>query len=197
MPSPLGHLLAGLAVGWSLDSTPRRARTPARAERPALGWPGLTPLALGCAAAAALPDADLLLPIAHRTVTHSLTATFVLLIIVAGVTRWVTGRARWRIAAAIAAAHATHILMDWLGADPFPPAGLQMFWPFDSRFVIAPVELFPGVERNFSKPEVITSNVYAAVIELALMGPVAWMAWRLRDRRSRSDASGVHVEAAP
>lgn len=179
MPSPIGHVLAGLAVGWV--SEPARAGTAAAARRP--GWPWVTRLALGCAALAALPDADLLIPAAHRTATHSLTATFMILIVSVGVTRQVTGRADWRVAAALAFAQVTHVALDWLGADPFPPAGIQAFWPLDDRFFIAPVTLFPGVERNFSKPEVISANLYAALVECLVMGPVAWVAWAARTRR--------------
>lgn len=172
-------MLAGLAVGWLTEPAP--AHTHPRS--PAFRQPALTAFALGCAAVAALPDADLLIPAAHRTATHSVTATLLVLIVAALVTRQVTGKTNWRMACALAMAQATHVAMDWLGADPFPPAGVQAFWPFDARFFISPLEVFPGVERNLSKPEVITANIYAACFELAVMGPVAWGAWKARRAR--------------
>lgn len=180
MPSPIGHVLAGLAVGWSSEP-PHGGSPPGRVS----ARPAVTPLALACAALAALPDADLLIPAAHRTATHSVTGALVVLIVAAAVTRQVTGRSHWRVALVLALAQLTHVALDWLGADPFPPAGIQAFWPFDDRFYISPITVFPGVERNFSKPEVISANLYAAVVELLLMGPVAWAAWTARCRRAR------------
>ena len=56
MPSPIGHALAGVAVAWAID--PRTDRR----------------LALTAAGLGALPDIDLLLPMPHRTITHSLGA---------------------------------------------------------------------------------------------------------------------------
>src|SRR5262245_48602249 len=73
MPSPIGHALAGLAV--ALVS----GRPPAARFREAL----TNPFTLACIGLAVLPDADLLIPGFHRTATHSVTATL-LVIIVAG-----------------------------------------------------------------------------------------------------------------
>src|SRR3954447_20371154 len=64
MPSPIGHALAGLAVAWGSDLLPRG--TGGRPEGPSPDYV--------CVMLAVLPDADLLLPVAHRTVTHSIGA---------------------------------------------------------------------------------------------------------------------------
>ena len=55
------------------------------------------------------------------------------MIIAAVVTGWVTGRVRWRWVVLVGAAHASHFLLDWLGAGPLPPAGLQLLWPFSQH----------------------------------------------------------------
>src|SRR5262245_36845496 len=73
MPSPLGHMLAGLAVAWGADLVPgRRAwRTaPPRGPWYERAGDGLT---VACALLAAAPDLDLLLA-THRSFTHSVTA---------------------------------------------------------------------------------------------------------------------------
>src|ERR1700720_1561223 len=67
MPSPIGHALSGVAVAWIADLMPGRPTGRS-------GYPAISRLSLACASLAALPDVDLLLPIAHRTVTHSLGA---------------------------------------------------------------------------------------------------------------------------
>jgi hypothetical protein len=113
-----------------------------------------------------------------------------LLIIVAAVTGKVTRRPAWAFAAALAAAHATHLLLDWLGTDRFPPPGLQMFWPFSDKFFYSGIDLFPPVERRLWRAEALGVNALAAFWELAIMGPVAAAAWVVRQRRRRT-ASGT------
>ena len=188
MPSPIGHTLAGLTVGWLSD--PRAARSlPPDTTRTARLRASLTPLVLWCAAVAALPDADLLIPHFHRTATHSVTATVLVLIIAAAVTGKVTRSATLKFAAALAAAHATHLLLDWLGTDRNPPAGLQMLWPFDRTFYISGWDVFPPVARGRISPQMIAVNAHAALWEVILMGPVAAAAWLYR--RSRVAAARI------
>src|SRR5712691_13271817 len=119
MPSPIGHALAGLAAVWIADLVPgdRAWRTaPASASWYKRAGNGLT---LACALLAAAPDLDFLLG-AHRTATHSVAAVaFVTLFAAAMASR--AGRPIARVAAMCAAAYATHLLLDWLGADTFPP----------------------------------------------------------------------------
>ena len=185
MPSPLGHLLAGLSVGWLSEPAPAPTDLPRPAFRPPLRA-ALTPFAVWCAVAAAIPDADLLIPHFHRTATHSLTATALVLIIAAGVTGKVTRRHAWVFAAALAASHASHLLLDWLGVDRFTNPGIQVFWPFSDAFYISDVNLFPPVERRIMRPDAFAVNLTAALTELVVMGPIAAAAWLVRrTRRSR------------
>lgn len=177
VPSPIGHLLAGLSVGWLSEPAPPPAER--RDPRPAL-----TPFVLWCAAAAALPDADLIIPHFHRSATHSLTATVLVLIMAAGVTGKVTRSPGWVFAWAMAAAHGSHLLLDWLGTDRFPPPGIQALWPFSREFFISHVDLFPPVERRILRPEAFSVNAAAALTELLVLGPVALAAWSVRRRRA-------------
>ena len=181
MPSPLGHSLAGLTVGWLSE--------PAFSRRPGRWFDSLTPWAVWCAVVAVAPDADLLFPHFHRTATHSVTATVSVLIITAIVTGKVTRRPAWGFAIALAAGHATHLLLDWLGTDRFPPPGLQMLWPFSGKFFYSGIDLFPPVERRLWRSEALGVNALAAFWEFAIMGPVAAAAWFVRQRRRRWSAS--------
>jgi len=183
MPSPFGHALAGAAVAWV--SEPTSTRTLER--RPSTG--ALTAV---CAVLAALPDADLLLPGAHRTFTHSIFAVIVVTIVAAGVTRWVTRKERhvgpvgqagrvgraahvnaWRIALICGAAYGSHLLLDLLGDDPNLPSGIQLLWP-SQRWFILPITIFPGTERRhiFSAASILI-NLKAFGVELIVMGPIA------------------------
>ena len=163
MPSPVGHLLTGAAVAWTLAP---------RADRG---------LVLTAAVLAALPDLDLLTPLPHRTVTHSVTAVALVTIVAAVVTRQVTRRAAWRVAAVCGLAYATHLALDWLADDRAPPYGFQAFWPLSDRFYISGWGVFHGTERRaiFTWPT-IAHNAATVARELAILGPIAYGLWLVR-----------------
>lgn len=174
MPSPIGHTLAGLAVGWTATAGANRFR--------AAAW---SPLVLGCAFVAAAPDLDLLYPPLHRLVTHGVGITLLITIITAAVTRQVTGEVAWRIVLALTAAHASHTFLDWLGTDRFPPPGIRALWPFSNQFYISGWEVFPNVERRLWRPDALAVNLRAVLSEILILGPVALGAWLIMRRRSR------------
>ena len=95
MPSPIGHVLAGVAAAWTIDLLPgdhawKTAPTTARGLWARAGG-GLTAL---CAGLGAAPDLNLLVG-GHRTATHSLTA-----VVLVGVVSAVAAAASARPAAA-------------------------------------------------------------------------------------------------
>jgi membrane-bound metal-dependent hydrolase YbcI (DUF457 family) len=202
MPSPLGHALAGAAVALAAERfRPRPAALP---RNPAAG-PGSAVLIALCAGLATLPDADLLLG-AHRTWTHSVGATAFVFIVAAVVTGWVhrnqhpsTGAAVgphlsagglpavvW-VAAACAAAQASHILLDWLGTDRYSPPGIQALWPFSDRYFLSGWDVFARIERRspLSVPTMV-SNAKAGLQEIAIMGPIVGLLWWRAGRSGRS-----------
>ena len=181
MPSPIGHALGGVAVAWMADLLP---------GRPA----GRLRLTVACAGLAAIPDADLLLPIAHRAATHSLgavAAVTITTIIAAAVTGRVTRRKLqdgriaelqdWRIALTFGAAYASHLLLDWLQADPTPPYGLQALWPISSTWFISGWKVFrPTERRDFLEWAAMRTNLLAVVQEIAILLPVVVALWLVR-----------------
>jgi len=189
--SPLGHAYAGVAAAWAVDLVPgdRRCRV-ARPHSSFLGQLGGT-LTIICAVLAMLPDLDLAFR-AHRTATHSLTAAFIVTIISAAVTAWVTPRPRqgWtsrlcpvgRVALMCGAAYATHLLVDWLSVDPTPPYGIQLFWPFSQSYHISGANLFPRTERRHFTMWVIRMNVIAMAWETAIFAPVLGLLWLVRKK---------------
>jgi membrane-bound metal-dependent hydrolase YbcI (DUF457 family) len=136
-------------------------------------------LTLLCAGLAAAPDLDLAF-VAHRTVTHSLFAVGVVGLVaavVAASTRHRVGR----IAVMCAAAYGSHLLMDWLGADQYPPPGLQVFWPFDRHYYVSGFDVFRQTQRLdlFSRATLYT-NITALLQEFAILGPIAVALWLVR-----------------
>ena len=192
MPSPVGHALAGVAVALA----GRRRPAPLTLRRFVTD-----PLTLWSVALATLPDADLLMPGFHRTVTHSVSTTLavsILAIVVTGKVTgkrleargWGGGRIAWGVVLTLAAAHASHMLLDWLGADLSQPAGIQALWPWSDRWFISGWDLFPWIERRrpFSAVSMII-NLHAFVWEALLMGSIVGVIWWLRQGQRRSTQS--------
>src|SRR5262245_57437002 len=107
MPSPIGHALAGWSAGWLIAP-------PGGPEVPGGRWWVRAAVFAGAGMAA---DLDLLIG-AHRGPTHSVGAAT----IVAGLALLAARRVRapgagYQVvfALAVAAAYATHPLLDWLG----------------------------------------------------------------------------------
>jgi membrane-bound metal-dependent hydrolase YbcI (DUF457 family) len=181
MPSPIGHALAGIAVAWGADLVPgdRAWRTAAAAAPWYLrAGNGLTLL---CAGLGAAPDLDLAFT-EHRTVTHSLGAV-VLVGLVAAVLAANARRPITRVALMCAAAYGSHLLLDWLGADYYPPRGLQLMWPINREWYISGIDLFPQTARlRLFTHGPMRTNLHAIFQEIAILGPTVVAIWPLRVR---------------
>jgi membrane-bound metal-dependent hydrolase YbcI (DUF457 family) len=183
MPSPLGHAIAGVAAGWLIAPGPARARR------------GQIVRVAAFALAATVADLDLLVG-THRGPTHSLAAA-----VLAGIATWVRLAAgsgigpvkghglrvardnrSLRFALAITAAYATHMLLDWLGADSSPPIGIMALWPFNRQYYESPLHLFMAISRRYWLPDFWMLNARAIARELVILGPVLGLVLRLRRR---------------
>ena len=179
MPTPIGHALAGVAAAWLVDLVPGRRAW--RTALPASPWyqragDGIT---LICAALAVLPDVDLFFP-RHRTATHSLSAVaFVALFAAAMAAN--AARPIARVALMCAGAYTTHLLLDWLATDAYPPAGIQALWPFSQSWYISGWNIFRQTARlHVMTRPVIMENIEAAVQEMAILGPLVLGVWLVR-----------------
>jgi inner membrane protein len=179
MPSPFGHALAGLTIAMAAD---------APGARPRRWWaPGLSDLALMAIFCAVIPDLDLVYPPWHRAWTHSVGATALVMIIAAAVTGKVTGKIDWRWVWALGAAHASHLLLDWLGTDRLPPIGIELFWPFNDGFYLSGLNWFPPVERRLTRDAALVVNARAFVYEAVVLGVITAATWALtRSRRNQA-----------
>lgn len=180
MPSPFGHSIAGLAVAWAADLVPgdRAWRAvPASASWYRRAGNGLS---VACALLAMMPDLDLAF-MRHRTYTHSVAAVAIVGVLCAAVGYLVAPRHAMRIGITCATAYASHLLLDWLGVDLYPPPGLQAFWPFDSGWYISGLDLFRQTRRNHLLTwPVFSQNLLAMAQELAILGPIALALWLIR-----------------
>lgn len=167
MPGPIGHALAGVSAAWATG--PRTARS----------------LTIACAILAAAPDIDVLFG-GHRGPTHSVGA---LVIVAAAAAIFAAARrlSSGRIAVACSLAYASHLLLDWLGKDTAPPYGLMALWPLNSRYYASGADLFLEISRRYWKPdEFILGNLLSLGWELALLLPIAALAWWTRRRNTEN-----------
>ena len=162
MPSPVGHALGGIAVAWAIDPTADRELT------------------VVCAALAAAPDLDLLLPVPHRAVTHSVGAVaFVALFAAAMAVK--SRRPVGKLTLMCAAAYASHLLLDWLGADHYAPEGIRALWPLSGGYYISHLDVFRETARRFLTSEsVMAQNAKAVAQEVAILGPIVGALWLVR-----------------
>jgi len=163
MPSPIGHALAGIAAGWLVD--PPGARDARGALRRAAVF----------ALAATAPDLDLLVG-AHSGPTHGLGAAAIV-----GVLVWIWGRGRGRSGGwggsrtapvALAAAYASHTLLDWLGSDTSAPIGIMALWPFSRDYYESRLHVFMAISRRYWLPDFWTYNLRALARELVILVPL-------------------------
>lgn len=180
MPSPFGHSIAGLAVVWAADLVPGdRAWRAAPASASWFRRAG-NGLSVACALLAMTPDLDLAFT-QHRTYTHSVGAVVIVGLVGAVAGHVFAPRHATRVGITCAAAYASHLFLDWLGVDLYPPPGLQALWPFDSGWYISGLDLFRQTRRNrlLTWP-VLSQNLLAMAQELAILGPIAATLWLVR-----------------
>ncbi len=154
MPSPVGHALGGIAAAWTMLPRDSRARDPLRA-------------AAIVAAIAVAPDVDLVSAV-HRGPTHSIGMAILAGLAVFAATR----SARWGLAAVLA--WSSHVLLDWLSVDTRPPSGLMALWPISRDYFASTLQIFPAVSRRFWRPEFWIYNLKALIVEVGVLGPLAW-----------------------
>ena len=191
--------MSGIAIAWTAGlAEPRDATGRTVSDR----W---LPAYVALAAA---PDLDLVVRGAHRTATHSVTAMLLVTILTAAVTGQVTllraarfggqapdraarvgAQARWRVALLCGISYGSHLLLDWLAADNYPPRGIQLLWPFSSQWFISNLDLVRQTARQeFLTAPIIRQNLIAVAQECLVLLPILALAWWAR-RRQRQRAS--------
>jgi len=186
MPTPLGHALGAIAAGWLVGGrlwpgwhatvfVPRlRPVTDALGQTRRAFDVNLTNRGMAAALYAAVglaPDLDLLVG-AHSTYTHSVGAVGLAFLAAFAASK------RPRVAGAIAAAWASHLLLDWLGSDTSPPIGIMALWPFTREHYQSSFYIFEAVSRRYWLPEqFVWWNAKAVLKEVLILGPLAGVSY--------------------
>ena len=180
MPSPIGHVIAGVAAGWLVTGA-TKVPGPFPAAVPATPWPA----AALFGALAALPDVDLIAG-AHSGPTHSIGAAAIVGMVVWLLARRLGARRPGWLALACVAAYASHVLLDWLGSDSSPPIGVMALWPFSRAYYESDLHVFMAISRRYYQGwKFVSQNVLAVCLELAILMPILAGVWRFRGRRTR------------
>jgi inner membrane protein len=158
-----------------------------------LAPPGRRWLLLASVAIANLPDIDILPGLLlgdprafHRQGSHSLIAALAVGGLVALLVRhWQLNRIRWGIWAAVL--YTSHIILDMLVADPSPPRGIQLLWPFSETYFSFPISLFGRFDYfdpNLGMVRSILSlqNVFTVLREIIVMSPLVWLTQRFTSK---------------
>jgi membrane-bound metal-dependent hydrolase YbcI (DUF457 family) len=143
--------------------------------RPARGW---IRSALLLAVIAVLPDVDLLWG-GHHQATHSVLAVVAIRGLTPFFARTVLAKNGVR-PLGIAAAYASHILLDLIGADSTPPIGVMLFWPFSREYFIAPWTPFRAISRRYWLPGFWAHTLGAVGFEIVVLTPLLIAVWWIR-----------------
>lgn len=182
VPSPIGHALAGIAAGWLV--------APGRGSALGVQRSGYRDVGLGTrdvgrlalfAAAGIAPDLDLLVG-AHSGPTHGVGAAVIVCAAAWILARSRTGARQPAFALAVAAAYATHILLDWLGSDTSAPIGIMALWPFSHAYYESPAHIFMAISRRYWLPEFWAHNLRAVGRELVILVPIGALVMWIRRR---------------
>ena len=187
MPSPIGHVLGGIAAAWLISGAPRTPLRPVPIRlNPA---PSMWREAMLFGALGALPDVDLLFG-AHSGPTHSIGAAIIVGLVVglSRATRVLQSPrvAAWTAALACSAAYGSHVLLDWLSSDTTAPIGIMALWPFRDGHYESDLHVFWAISRRYYQGwTFVRQNGAAAARELAILVPILILVVVLRPRTER------------
>jgi membrane-bound metal-dependent hydrolase YbcI (DUF457 family) len=183
MPTPVGHALGGLGVYLATRQAPLREDVT---------------LAAACVAVSLLPDLDFAIgPFVgrsyHHYFSHSLGFTAIFGALVYALTRLLGRSKPMRDTVVLTAVYLSHILLDLVGKDTFPPIGVQLFWPVSDAFYTSNVFIFDEVWRGTFGRLFGLHNWMAVGREVLVLLPIsALLLWRSRRRLARSNHFDSH-----
>ena len=175
MPTPIGHALGGIAVGYVVAAC--RGHSSSRSSQFGIPWTGLGCSVLSLSVIAVLPDIDLLFGV-HRGLTHSVTAA----LIIGVVYGCFQPTDRFGVGTCAFLAYGSHLAFDWCGVDTGPPSGLMAFWPLSENYYQSSILIFHRVCREYWDPACWENNVMALGWELVVLLPVTAIAIVLHKR---------------
>ena len=62
--------------------------------------------------------------------------------------------------------------------DTRPPLGVMALWPLTHHYYKASIEIFPPVSRRYWESRFWMYNLRAALVEVVILAPLAWLVVR-------------------
>jgi len=186
MASPIAHTLGAYAVLVTIE--------------PRLASRRLNGIALGTAFVFGnLADADFVVeqfissPIwKHHYFSHSIFFGILVGIVTYLVLKIARRKNAFRDAGLVCAAYCSHLLIDYFTDDGSKPYGIPLLLPFTQEHFISPLPIFYSIHRGELSDLFSMHNLMAVLIELAVMGVIAYLAFFLA--RMRLDAQANALE---
>lgn len=168
MATPVGHMIAGMAVSL---------------KRPGLIPPLRWKAVLGVFILANLPDIDFLFGAVvgdpnryHHLWTHSFVFA-VLVALVIGIITQLRRKNGLKTGLWAAAILGTHLALDYISKDTRIPFGMPLFWPFSDQQYLSPVIVLSDVHKSSGNGAFLASlfcwhNVMTILIEVVVLSPL-------------------------
>jgi membrane-bound metal-dependent hydrolase YbcI (DUF457 family) len=168
MPTPIGHLLAGISAYRIVEpSSPKQRR-----------------IFLAALFMAVMPDFDFVFGFFvdnpnryHHYFTHSI---FFIIAVSFFVALFLSQNSRAHLLAdfvLLTVAGSSHLLLDMLAVDTSAPYGMPLFWPLSQKYVILPVSIFSDIQRASDSSRFLGSlfnrhNLFAVGKEVVILGSI-------------------------
>lgn len=128
----------------------------------------------------------------HHHQTHSLGFAAAMAML-GGAIMWLAQRRFWPCFWLVFAAVSSHLVLDLLTQDFSEPYGMMLLWPLSSEFYDAPWKIFLAVHKSDYSGDFFASvfsaaNLHVAVMELAIMLPLAGLVTLKKFWRRRAQA---------
>jgi membrane-bound metal-dependent hydrolase YbcI (DUF457 family) len=184
MPSPVGHTLAAYAAMLVLDAGLITSRYKMN-------------LAIGAAFIfGTLADADFVVAqfttipyLRHHYFSHSIPFAAALTLLIWALLKLFRFQNAKKISIVLGVAYGTHLLLDYLAEDGSKPYGIPLLWPFSHHHFIAPVNIFFSIHRGELGAIFSLHNLAAILIEIAVMAPVAALAFLIVRRKNEIESN--------
>lgn len=180
MPTPIGHVLAGLALQSCASKH---------------DWINNWRIGLVSLFAVVSPDLDFLLGYCvgnpnkyHHQFTHSFAFAIILGFVLGGVMAS-QNRMRLKLGFYFFILICSHLGLDFVTKDTRAPFGEMLLWPLTTSYFISPIVVFSDVKRASTNREFLPSllnghNLLTIFYELIILTPI-WLAGLWKARRNR------------
>jgi inner membrane protein len=132
----------------------------------------------------------------HHYFSHSVLFGIIVGVVSYMVLKILRRKNAFRDAGLVCAAYCSHLLIDYFTDDGSKPYGIPLFLPFTEQHFISPLPIFYSIHRGELKDLVSMHNLMGVMIELAVMGVIAYLAFFLARMRLEAQTGRYSSDSA-